>query len=220
MYEFRSLKSRSTDTLPASLVVSCQICVDSNASFTLGTGHFTTAIDAMRYLLPCSCGNNVTIDPSQAGMAVSCQCGKSLEVPTLREIRQLEPAEDSGPARAMPTKDKKAGWSAWRGAIFSVGVTILLLSLCAVVWAAYARTPYLEMQSPPSLAEVPVDESLLLWQDFRDNGLVGARPWPYVEARRIASELTQLMYVAGGVAIVSLIAVVGSIVGQRSKPGT
>ena len=46
-----------------------------------------------RYLLPCSCGQLISIDTIQAGQEVRCSCGKAQLVPTLREIRQLPEAE-------------------------------------------------------------------------------------------------------------------------------
>ena len=46
---------------------------------------------SMRYLLPCSCGQSVGVEFRQAGGQVRCACGRVLEVPSLRTIRQLEP---------------------------------------------------------------------------------------------------------------------------------
>ena len=53
-----------------------------------------------KYLLPCSCGRSVTVEASQAGRQVHCDCGISLEVPTMLELARLERAKE---AAAPPT---------------------------------------------------------------------------------------------------------------------
>ena len=45
-----------------------------------------------QFLLPCSCGQKVRVGNAQAGAGVRCVCGKSLTVPTLRGLRELESA--------------------------------------------------------------------------------------------------------------------------------
>ncbi len=45
------------------------------------------------YLLPCSCGAKIVVEPRQAGQTVHCACGKSLTVPTMLEMAKLERAE-------------------------------------------------------------------------------------------------------------------------------
>jgi hypothetical protein len=87
-----------------------------------------------QYLLPCSCGQKVRIAVSQAGGQVSCVCGKSLSIPTLRGIRQLEPVEDrvSKPA---------AAWSPVQGVLFSGGMILATVGAVLMVWylIQYAR---------------------------------------------------------------------------------
>ena len=43
------------------------------------------------YLLPCSCGREISIEPQQAGETVRCECGRTCSVPTMREVRSLPP---------------------------------------------------------------------------------------------------------------------------------
>ncbi len=46
-----------------------------------------------QYLLPCDCGAEIPVSRSQAGMSVPCPaCGKSLDVPTIRNLANLKPA--------------------------------------------------------------------------------------------------------------------------------
>ncbi len=51
------------------------------------------------FLLPCTCGRQTVVTPSQAGQAVRCECGAPLEVPTLRGLRELAPATAAGGGR-------------------------------------------------------------------------------------------------------------------------
>ena len=46
-----------------------------------------------RYLLPCSCGQKIAIEPRQAGQSIRCPCGNSVEAPTMLKMTALEPAE-------------------------------------------------------------------------------------------------------------------------------
>lgn len=48
---------------------------------------------AVRYLLDCTCGERLTVEPRQAGSQVTCQCGRTLDVPTLRGLQALPAAE-------------------------------------------------------------------------------------------------------------------------------
>lgn len=49
-----------------------------------------------KYLLPCSCGANIPVSRSQAGMNLPCpQCGKKIEVPTIRQMSTLEAVDAS-----------------------------------------------------------------------------------------------------------------------------
>ena len=41
----------------------------------------------MNYIAPCECGRNVTVGATQAGSTVLCECGCSLTVPSLSELR-------------------------------------------------------------------------------------------------------------------------------------
>jgi hypothetical protein len=78
------------------------------------------------FLLPCACGQKVRVGKAQAGQAVACTCGKSLSVPTLRALRELEVA----PPDERPTKARKAAaWSPWHGAAFSGGLAVAAISL-------------------------------------------------------------------------------------------
>jgi len=50
---------------------------------------------SLKYLLPCSCGQDVPIETSQAGGNVLCNCGLSVQVPSLLKIKKLQLASET-----------------------------------------------------------------------------------------------------------------------------
>lgn len=44
----------------------------------------------VKYLLPCSCGEKITIESTQAGQTLRCTCGKDVVVPSMQGVRRLE----------------------------------------------------------------------------------------------------------------------------------
>jgi hypothetical protein len=84
-----------------------------------------------KYLLPCSCGRSVTVQAKHAGRQVRCNCGVSLEVPTMLELARLERAEEAEAVVAGPT-DR---WGMPQQFIV-VGVAVLLIAICGGVWLA------------------------------------------------------------------------------------
>jgi len=86
------------------------------------------------YLLPCSCGQKTRITAAQAGAEVACVCGKSLSVPTLRGLRELEVAPPEVSGRTRP------GWSPVHGALFATGLLIAAAGLSMVTYSLWRYT--------------------------------------------------------------------------------
>jgi hypothetical protein len=86
---------------------------------------------SQKYLLPCRCGQNVVLEPRQAGETVVCSCGATLTAPTMLKITALEPAPDE--------TDDAAGGTSWgwqqrlvmigslAGSVGAVAALVLLL---------------------------------------------------------------------------------------------
>lgn len=55
---------------------------------------------ADKVLYPCECGRKIPVEPSQAGRTIRCECGKEIELPSLRGIRELEPAPVEKPSQS------------------------------------------------------------------------------------------------------------------------
>jgi len=83
---------------------------------------------SQHYLLPCSCGQKLRVAAAQAGGQVSCACGQSLTVPTLRGLRALEPAAVEANSKAAP------GWSITHGVFFSSGLVLIVVGIALIAF--------------------------------------------------------------------------------------
>ncbi len=110
---------------------------------------------AIKYLLPCSCGENVAVESRQAGQQVVCSCGQTLEVPTMQGIRKLEKSADTS---GQPSK---------RSSLVGLAIAVILLGILitgsGAVFAhwSYSRRPIFDLDySTPW-------ETWLLWQNLQ-----------------------------------------------------
>jgi hypothetical protein len=88
-------------------------------------------INPVKYLLACpECGSKLAVETGQAGQRLQCACGREIEVPSVRQLRELEPAGDVGPVQAP--------WSARQGLLF-LGIAIIVVSAVAAVAIAIMR---------------------------------------------------------------------------------
>jgi hypothetical protein len=142
------------------------------------------------YLLPCSCGQKVRVANSQAGGQVTCVCGRSLGIPTLRDLKALELAPEerkNKPARA---------WNRIQGAIFASGLFLAAIggTLIGYYLLKYAqlRTSGMAQDRSSDFAKAmtaqidtltPV-QALELWTpEIKAEGLGEAHPPFWVTAR-------------------------------------
>ncbi len=126
----------------------------------------------VRYRLPCACGQTVLVERSQAGLSVACSCGKSLEVPTIRGLAQLE---------AVQSAPDQRRWTAQYGLLL-IGALIALVAGGVTAWRVVRLGPdqFSEASINATLQEhlsqidkMPPGEVVLLWQPLRN--------LPYIE---------------------------------------
>jgi predicted nucleic acid-binding Zn ribbon protein len=55
----------------------------------------------MRYRVPCECGDVVSVAEEAAGTTAVCYCGRTVQVPSLRELRRLSGAREPAPSPEM-----------------------------------------------------------------------------------------------------------------------
>ena len=130
-----------------------------------------------RYLLPCSCGQKIPVEPRQAGQEIRCDCGASLEVPTMLGMAALEKAP-SEPSHTPPS----APWGIRQGIVL-LGTVIVLLALGMVIPLHLTRPalPTAEMIRQRTQTLSPF-QSWRHWHVLRAGGpdpvAVPARPAP------------------------------------------
>lgn len=179
-----------------------------------------------QYLLPCSCGQKVPVEPAQAGGQVACPCGQSLSVPTLRALRSLEPA---GPEVATTRRAKGGKWSRTQGAMFSIGLAVAVISLAIVAYTSFMfvqATPFTRDYTP-ELSELSAQEvdqltALETYDEFvkmssEGLGVIGTPPW--VHFKKVVAEQKVVMIGSGIAAALGILAVVASFfVGSTKQP--
>ncbi len=141
---------------------------------------------AIKYLLPCSCGETVTVEGRQAGQQVLCSCGQTLEVPTLQGIRKLEKSAD--PPGQPGKKSSLVG--------VAIGVILLgiLITGSGAVFASwsYHRRPIFDLDySTPW-------ETWMLWQNLRQ----GVQTPEYVKSPIEEYQRINDQYMAMAIAII------------------
>lgn len=114
-----------------------------------------------KYLLPCSCGQKVAVDASQAGLEVPCACGAKLEVPTMRGLSQLQIVEEPREEHAAP----QAAWGPAQGLMF-LGAVLLLGGLVAVLLVMQTR-PQWQVQDEQIRLDVNRLTPGQLWQRWQ-----------------------------------------------------
>jgi hypothetical protein len=115
------------------------------------------------YLLPCSCGQKLTVSARQAGQSVTCSCGARLEVPTLRGLGGLEQA-------ATPAVAARR-WGDRHRAVF----VLVVISLVAAAGAGLLAMRMPADPTPPPPPELKADSPLaeaIVTHDELKQGLV------------------------------------------------
>ena len=118
-----------------------------------------------QYLLPCSCGAKLTVQRSQAGENVTCGCGATVEVPTMRGLRQFEQVEIA---------DAKAGWTRMQGALYVLGIFCLMVGTALIIW---------QLRRPAGPPLVSTDEVIMPLDENQ------AVHWLLISARQPAAVL-------------------------------
>ncbi|WP_425617169.1 hypothetical protein NA78x_000840 [Anatilimnocola sp. NA78] len=139
------------------------------------------------YLVPCSCGEKLRVRGGQAGEKLTCKCGQSVPVPTIRQLRQLETVADESAPRPS------SALSAWQGPLFSIGAILLFVGLILIAYTQlFSVLPPDEMlrrfEADIERQSVPVDQLGMdgLYEEFkmlREQGTTTSLDQPLETAR-------------------------------------
>ncbi len=101
------------------------------------------------YLLPCTCGKIHEVMRVQAGNVITCECGKTLEVPPLRALAELETvqrhdAETPGqPASEKNQLGKEGGTRQQRaGSLMMAGILTVVFAASGMYFYVTRSKPY------------------------------------------------------------------------------
>ena len=106
----------------------------------------------MKYLLPCSCGESIPLDLTQAGQTVTCHCGKSQQAPSLLKIKKLQPLnKDSASTSRTVSTFNSQFFFLCLGCIVSIPSAIFLY--LALYWTQpiFGIHPFWTYPSPPNV---------------------------------------------------------------------
>lgn len=172
----------------------------------------------MQYLLTCECGRKLTVTKSQAGQSVSCECGKQVAVPTLRAMTELPLAsENVETVRGSRSDQAQSVWRGWRGTLFAMAVTVLVVASVTTAYFAYAaKVTHTEYTVDNELAignekldTASPEELSMAFDDFRSLRLTFKdRPMFYRYARYSKEQATAAT-ISGVVAGVGLLIALG-----------
>ena len=115
------------------------------------------------YLLPCSCGQSITIELRQAGETVTCVCGQSRTAPRLGEIRRLPRTAETAKAARPP-----AQWGDPQRYLLAG----LILIFIAVIAAAIIYRQY------------PTEAAITGWFEHQKAMFQGYKPWDALQYYR------------------------------------
>lgn len=171
------------------------------------------------HLLTCKCGQKIKVEPRQAGSELICQCGQTMNAPSMREIRALPLSGESGESDRFRKK-----WSFKNGAFFAVGGLVLLISLATAGTLGYLRSridvtePKVDkvrlQASNDQIDEMPAIDLVQTFFMLEETGIDYYGQSPYLENVRIARNFQIGFFVAVGFCLLGIGAVVYSLVSK------
>lgn len=167
---------------------------------------------SQQFKLPCpACGQPLIVSPPQAGETRTCRCGEQTVVPTLREVRQLEPIESQSSA---PRPGR--GWNAMRGTLFVAG--ILLLAIGAYGHFRFAPLRQDLNIEQPEFEELSIDIQTVTpmqawdaWDHFRRQSLEYRDTPRFLADRKRYQEMSFYLYLFWGLALIGIGLVAASL---------
>lgn len=165
-----------------------------------------------QYLLSCECGQQHTVDQTQAGESLVCSCGRTLDVPQLRVLRTLPAATSESGA----TK-QSSSWTVWHGAamlaviVALIGIGVIFALPRAALPSATKETILLDLDK-----KQPKD-IWLLWA-FLQSGIDTAPDPTMQRLIKDKAQIKALRYVAIGGTAAALLAAIGFGAMALKKP--
>ncbi len=187
----------------------------------------------MDRLLSCECGREHFVSRSQAGQELQCDCGKVIDVPTLRRLADLPLAESpassaqksatGGVSRGMESTPSRS-WQGWRGPVMALATAGFLIATVACGWYGWQRftidTSYTvekEIKGGENMFD-SFDAGTLstVWHEMGTMGLQTKDPPNFFLWQIYAKDREQRTLISGGIAAVfGLIALAVAFTARR-----
>jgi len=170
------------------------------------------------YLLPCVCGETLRIDPSQAGLAVRCVCGRDVKAPTFRELNHLERIEEESHGPHAPE------WGTKERLLLLGGiVTIVGLFLAGLFWIKTPRAPTFVIERGDLQTEIDslsTEQVISVWNAIGAEGLDKSELAPIVEHRERSARTRGFMFASLGAAAIGALMLLSALfVGKSGASG-
>ncbi len=116
----------------------------------------------MKHFLLCpACNAKIPVETSQAGQVIGCNCGQQIDVPSIRQLRQLDTVDDQ--AVAPPA------WNRRKGVLFLGSAIMALAAVVAIALVVLRPSTDLasvtavpdEKQVRQEVDALPIDESFV-----------------------------------------------------------
>ena len=136
-----------------------------------------------KYLLPCPCGQQVVVEPRQAGETVPCSCGEPLLVPSLLDMTSLDSV-----SLHLPVGPAASAWGLKRALQFIGTILIVVAFILGVV--VYWNRPVSRFDAvdperiQQTYQQLSPSQTWQTWQDAKQ-GLDRRADQPYADALRV-----------------------------------
>lgn len=160
------------------------------------------------------CQNVLVVEPRNAGNTLKCgNCQAAVDVPKLRDLKQLEPVAQS--AKPQTGRD----WGQLSGGLFVFGILLLAIAIGSCVYLQVLRQRYRPYTEKPKIEEAnfSLDQASLtdtwrFWESLLEVTDVSLRNEPiFLQARDAVKRLDFWQKIFYGVATVGILSVLGSI---------
>lgn len=182
----------------------------------------------LKYLLTTDEGEQVVVNSTQAGELIQTPSGRTVEVPPLRELRDLPQYEEAN--AGGPAAPSAGEWNRAAGLLFAIGFILMVLGFGMGAYVLIWWTPEAAVveEFPKDLVEtefqkLPAQQLVEMWGEFSEKGYLEK-----VREFRTRNETINLIragqinkaLASFGLGLVGIAIVAGAaIMGSKSKRG-
>ncbi|MGN6544757.1 MAG: hypothetical protein ACTHK7_06895 [Aureliella sp.] len=179
----------------------------------------------MYYRLTCPCGVAHSVSTSQAGQEIHCTCGNSLQVPTLRGLKELPPVD---PATAPEVRYREAGHSRRPWILLGTMFVLIFLSVPTAIFFGWQRMKLdtsltQESDEQQAFAQLDAAGPLVLselWESYETLSLGPPNKPLFYHIQQKARALNFRIAMACGIALLAAVVAAAVLVMQRERRST